>query len=179
MMHFLKMSSFFPCRPLKKCRITPGCHFPRQVPTLLPSWMAALSRGGASGPRGCSVNGRALASGRRPSWSPSSPLQDEQSMEKGAADGAGGAASALADHIKTEVVEDDWKEVTSLCSYANIWAKPGLPPTTFCQPTLWWEFMMTDETLVTLWFQRCSLKNSYTHAICFLFFWLMWHFSAE
>ncbi|XP_019722142.1 homeobox-containing protein 1-like isoform X2 [Hippocampus comes] len=78
-----------------------------QVPTLLPSWMAALSRGGASGPRGCSLNGRAQASGRRPSWSPSSSLQDEQSMEKGAADGAGGAASALADHIKTEVVEDD------------------------------------------------------------------------
>ncbi|XP_051919403.1 homeobox-containing protein 1-like isoform X2 [Hippocampus zosterae] len=78
-----------------------------QVPTLLPSWMAALSRGGASGPRGCSLNGRAQASGRRPSWSPSSPLQDEQSMEKGAADGAGGAAFALVDHIKTEVVEDD------------------------------------------------------------------------
>ncbi|XP_077420672.1 homeobox-containing protein 1-like isoform X2 [Vanacampus margaritifer] len=79
-----------------------------QLPTLLPSWMAPPGRGGASAPRGCSLTGR--AAGRRPSWSPPSPaLQDEQSSEKAAVDGAGGdeAGLTLVDDIKTEAIEDD------------------------------------------------------------------------
>ncbi|XP_077376310.1 homeobox-containing protein 1-like isoform X2 [Festucalex cinctus] len=77
---------------------------------LLPSWMAALGRGAASGPRGCPLTGRAPAPRRRPSWSPPSPaLRDERSSEKAAGDGAGGdeAGFALVDDIKTEAIEDD------------------------------------------------------------------------
>ncbi|XP_037102490.1 homeobox-containing protein 1-like isoform X2 [Syngnathus acus] len=62
-----------------------------QVPTLMPSWVAALGRGAASGPTGCSLTG----------------LQDEQSLEKAAIDGVDGAGLTLVDDIKTEVTEDD------------------------------------------------------------------------
>uniref|UniRef100_UPI0037E9A31A homeobox-containing protein 1-like n=1 Tax=Semicossyphus pulcher TaxID=241346 RepID=UPI0037E9A31A len=64
---------------------------PTQVPTLLPSWFSALSRGALSGQRGASLIGRSLVSGAGPqaegsrltgvSWSPTSPsLQDEPTI---------------------------------------------------------------------------------------------------
>ncbi|XP_041670465.1 homeobox-containing protein 1-like isoform X3 [Cheilinus undulatus] len=64
---------------------------PTQVPTLLPSWFSALSRGALSGQRGASLIGRSLISGAGPpaegsrlsgvSWSPPSPsLQEEPTI---------------------------------------------------------------------------------------------------
>ncbi|XP_054470121.1 homeobox-containing protein 1-like [Anoplopoma fimbria] len=64
---------------------------PTQVPTLLPSWFSAMSRGALSGQRGPSLIGRSLVSGAGPqaegsrltgvSWSPPSPsLQDEPTI---------------------------------------------------------------------------------------------------
>ncbi|XP_029904242.1 homeobox-containing protein 1-like isoform X2 [Myripristis murdjan] len=61
---------------------------PTQVPTLLPSWFAALGRGGLAGQKGSSLTGRSLLQAVGPqaegprltgvSWSPPSPsLQDE------------------------------------------------------------------------------------------------------
>ncbi|KAM3877078.1 homeobox-containing protein 1-like [Diretmus argenteus] len=61
---------------------------PTQVPTLLPSWLAALGRGGMAVQRGSSLIGRSMMLGAGPqaegsrltgaSWSPPSPtLQDE------------------------------------------------------------------------------------------------------
>ncbi|XP_076011857.1 homeobox-containing protein 1-like isoform X2 [Genypterus blacodes] len=105
---------------------------PTQVPTLLPSWLSVLGRGGL-GQRGSSLIARSLvASGPGPqvegarltgaSWSPPSPsLQDEptsmlsESQDQTAAAAtakvpisqADGAACSLGNDIKTETLEDD------------------------------------------------------------------------
>lgn len=102
-----------------------------QVPTLLPSWFSALSRGSLSGQRGASLIGRSLVSGVGPgvSWSPPSPsLQEEPAihgalsepqdpigLEKAAvshsdqalANQADGTQCGNGNNIKTEALEDD------------------------------------------------------------------------
>ncbi len=105
-----------------------------QVPTLLPSWFSALSRGGLAVQRGTSLTGRSIVAGAGPqaegsrltgvSWSPPSPsLQDEPTvhsalsepqdpidLEKAAANQsnqADGARCSMGSDIKTETLEDD------------------------------------------------------------------------
>lgn len=130
--HFYSRSLKFQGR---KSRLTPkksSNHPPpptattTQVPTLLPSWFSALSRGGLSGQRGTSLIGRSLVSGAGPgvSWSPPSPsLQEEPTMhsvlsepqdpnglEKAAvnhSDQVEGAQCSNGNDIKTETLEDD------------------------------------------------------------------------
>ncbi|KAM7016016.1 homeobox-containing protein 1-like isoform 2-T2 [Tautogolabrus adspersus] len=104
---------------------------PTQVPTLLPSWFSALSRGALSGQRGASLIGRSLVSGAGPqaegsrltgvSWSPPSPSlqeeptihgalsepQDPISLEKVAANHVEAARCSMGNDIKTETLEDD------------------------------------------------------------------------
>lgn len=104
---------------------------PTQVPTLLPSWFSALSKGGLSGQRGASLIGRPPVTGPGPqaegsrltgvSWSPQSPsLQDEPAihsvlsepqdpmgLEKAAANQEEGAGCSVGSDIKTEMLEDD------------------------------------------------------------------------
>ncbi|KAK5915852.1 hypothetical protein CesoFtcFv8_001408 [Champsocephalus esox] len=103
---------------------------PTQVPTLLPSWFSALSRGSLSGQRGTTLIGRSLVSAAGPqaeasrltgvSWSPPSPsMQDEPtlsepqdpiSLEKASVNHSNqveGAGCSGGIDIKTETLEDD------------------------------------------------------------------------
>ncbi|XP_054626530.1 homeobox-containing protein 1-like isoform X2 [Dunckerocampus dactyliophorus] len=95
----------------------------RQVPTLLPSWLATLAaRGGVSGQqRGGAVIARSFLSGAGVSWSPPSPsLQDEAAtrsmlaeprdaacLDTAAVNQVEGAGQSEVNHVKTEVMEDD------------------------------------------------------------------------
>nr|XP_057934842.1 homeobox-containing protein 1-like isoform X2 [Doryrhamphus excisus] len=96
---------------------------PTQVPTLLPSWLAALTaRGGVAGQhRGGAVIGRSLLSGAGASWSPPSPsLQDEAAvrsalveprdaacLETAAVNQVERAGPSEVHDVKTEATEDD------------------------------------------------------------------------
>ncbi|XP_029951858.1 homeobox-containing protein 1-like isoform X1 [Salarias fasciatus] len=111
-----------------------GNDFPDQVPTLLPSWLSSLGRGGLPAQRGGSLLGRSLVPGLGPvaegvrlsgvPWSPPSPsLQDDPGIHgvlsdpqdpMGPEKGGGGsppaegeAGCSVESDIKTEALEDD------------------------------------------------------------------------